>query len=104
MRQCSNAKRSATRRFLLLAPVRSGVPSSFREVVVDQSRRCALLHEMQRFRGKIYLEDGAIESSGLSTDGRHRHRTDEESWHLLVLDHFQRILGCMRYLHFNSAI
>jgi hypothetical protein len=51
---------------------------------------------MQRLRGKVYLEDGAIAESCL-IDGRHRADVDESSWHLLVLNGQDRICGCARF-------
>jgi len=51
---------------------------------------------MQHFRGKIYLNDGAIRESEL-TDGRHVSPGDESSWHLLVQDENGDIAGCLRY-------
>ncbi|HEY4361361.1 MAG TPA: hypothetical protein VGN17_10340 [Bryobacteraceae bacterium] len=81
---------------LLLAPVQSAPPASFSGIQSDPARYKDLLFEAQAFRGKVYLEDGAIQASQL-TDGRHADPIDEKSWHLLVLDSFHRICGCMRY-------
>ena len=53
---------------------------------------------MQRFRGSIYLSDGAIQGSDLSFDGRHKVSIDEESWHVLSLDPQGRVVACLRYL------
>jgi len=54
---------------------------------------------MQKLRGRLYLEDGAIKPEQL-TDGRHRLDIDEESWHLLVLDQEDQVCGCARYREF----
>ena len=84
------------RRFVLLAPFCSRVPVSFRRTETNWTRYWSLLHEMQRLRGKIYLQDGAIKESAL-LDGRHPSAVDESSWHLLLLDGQNRICGCARF-------
>lgn len=53
---------------------------------------------VQRFRGSIYLADGAIEKSNLSADGLHRVPIDDESWHVLSLDPRGNVVACLRYL------
>lgn len=59
---------------------------------------------MQRLRGTVYVEDGAIDPHELSAGGRHRIETDEDSWHLLALDHTGSVSGCARYrAHENTA-
>jgi hypothetical protein len=72
------------------------VPESFGRVHTDSGRRNNLLLEMQRLRGSIYLEDGAI-GAGQLTDGRHRADIDEVSWHLLVVDKDDQVRGCVRF-------
>jgi len=51
---------------------------------------------MQRFRGRVYLADGAVEQSDL-IDGRHVVAADDHSWHFLVRDANGDISGCIRY-------
>jgi len=53
---------------------------------------------MQRLRGRLYCEDGAIERSELSSDGRHVLASDDLSWHLLTVNDENEVLGCTRYL------
>ena len=53
---------------------------------------------MQRLRGRIYLQDGAITTGDLTSDGRHVQSMDDESWHLLILSSTNRVMGCTRYL------
>jgi hypothetical protein len=89
---------SSRRQFVLLAPDSGHVPETFRKVVIAPRKRDALLKEMQKLRGRIYLDDGAIEPSDLTPDGLHHLATDDVSWHLLVLDEAGRVMGCMRYL------
>jgi hypothetical protein len=51
---------------------------------------------MQRFRGQVYLKDGAITQNDL-IDGRHVVEADDYSWNLLVHDENDEIAGCIRY-------
>jgi hypothetical protein len=51
---------------------------------------------MQRLRGQVYVQDGAISQSSL-VDGCHQSERDGRSWHLLVLNAQDRICGCARY-------
>ena len=71
---------------MLLAPYASRVPASFQNVVIDPQRYESILADMQKMRGRIYLEDGAIGHQQLASDGRHCSPVDPESWHLLTLD------------------
>jgi hypothetical protein len=89
---------------MLLAPPASGVPTSFNRWHQDSGRYLSLLHEMQRLRGRVYLQDGAIRESSL-IDGRHQSHLDESSWHLLVLNAQNRVCGCARFhQHSRPAI
>lgn len=58
---------------------------------------------MQRLRGLIYLEDGALSESALTSDGRHESAFDPGSWHLLTVDGAGRVLGCLRYFRPNLS-
>jgi hypothetical protein len=51
---------------------------------------------MQRFRGGIYLQEGAILPQQLTSDGRHALPVDEESWHVLTLNEGGKICACLR--------
>src|SRR6266446_5112946 len=84
---------SPSRRLALLAPSPYAARMFFNRVQVDSKRSDALLAEMQRLRGSIYLRDGAIELRDL-TNGRHQLVTDEGSWHLLLLDKQEQVCGC----------
>jgi hypothetical protein len=64
-------------------------------VQVDSKRYESLLADLQRLRGRLYLQDGAIEPRHL-TGERHQLETDKGSWHILVLDEEDRVSGCMR--------
>jgi hypothetical protein len=64
----------------------------------DRGRHETLLAEVQRLRGAVYASDSAISLSDLGSDGRHRMVCDEESWHLVLLDDHNRVVGCLRLL------
>jgi hypothetical protein len=87
---------TSSRKWVLLSPSSAAVPHCFGRVHADAGRRDNLLLEMQRLRGSVYLEDGAIEADQL-TDGRHRADMDEVSWHLLVVDKDDQVRGCVRF-------
>lgn len=55
-----------------------------------------LLSRLQTLRGRVYLEDGAIQAHEL-TDGRHEVDSDWRSWHLLIIDADYQVHGCARY-------
>ena len=58
---------------------------------------------MQELRGKVYLEDGAIQPFQLE-NGRHRLDSDADSWHLLILDEDQQVRGCIRCREHSADI
>jgi hypothetical protein len=84
-------------RFLVLAPCRmAAVSRPFRKTQTDFRQYEDRFAEMQRFRGNVYLSDGAVQAGEL-IDGRHRVTIDETSWHVLSLDSNGRIAACLRY-------
>jgi len=64
----------------------------------------ALLSQMQRLRGAVYLRDGAVTRSDLLADGRHRQLIDETSWHVLAIDREGKVCGGARYHGSSSHI
>lgn len=93
------------RKLLLLAPPGARIPESLdqHKVSCNAKRHEDYLEEVQRLRGRIYLEDGAIPESAL-VDGRHVVESDRMSWHLLVLDHEGKTCGCVRYRDHGGAV
>lgn len=90
-------------RFVVLPPSRiATISNDFRNVHVNRRQHDDLFAEMQRFRGQVYLTDGAIKSSDL-IDGRHQVSIDNRSWHVLSLDTDGRICACLRYLEESHA-
>ena len=92
------------RSLILLAPPRSTAWRSFRNTSRDYSLYRDFQTGMQRLRGRLYLEDGAIAQTDLASDGRHVLETDEHSWHLLTLDTHGEVVGCIRYLQHPRGV
>jgi hypothetical protein len=63
----------------------------------------AVLAQAQRFRGRIYLEDGAIAAGELTPDGRHMLPVDYLSWHIITVEKTGEISGCSRFLEESAA-
>jgi hypothetical protein len=87
---------NSNRKLVLLAPSAERIPPIFRRPEVDHRRHSTLLDQMQRLRGQVYLQDGAIHASAL-TEGRHLSELDALSWHLLVVDRDERVRGGARF-------
>src|SRR6266496_440013 len=58
-------------RLVLLAPPEAPIPASFENVEVNASRHAKLVTDIQRLRGRIYLQDGAVEPYQLTDEGLH---------------------------------
>jgi len=91
-------------RLVVLAPRQARVPGSFARLETSSDYYEHLLRGVQRFRGKVYKEDGAIRESEISRDGRHRHPADERAWHLVSLDRDGEVCGCSRYLAHPNTV
>lgn len=90
-------------RLVLLAPEGAFIPRRFENIECDARRHEDLLAGIQRLRGRLYLQDGAIASRQVAADGRHQLAGDEGAWHVVTLDEQGRVAGCARYLaHPNS--
>jgi hypothetical protein len=87
---------SASRSLLLLAPSQRAVPATFGIIESNRNRYEDLLACTQQFRGRVYLEDGAIKPWQL-IEGQHRLDVDQGSWHVLALDQGGQVCGCVRY-------
>jgi len=89
---------------ILLAPYGVRVPARFKNVRIDPQLYGSILVDMQKLRGRIYLEDGAIEHQQLDRNGRHRSPADTESWHLLTLNDRGMVTGCVRYQEHRNTV
>jgi predicted GNAT family N-acyltransferase len=56
----------------------------------------ATLEEMQRFRGKVYLDNQVIPAQALDERGRHFSAFDFVCWHFLMRKGDGRLCGCIR--------
>lgn len=83
--------------FVILPPSKTAVSRIFRNLERDTQRHDDLLAEMQRFRGRVYASDGAIQPEDLTADGRHAVEVDNHSWHVLLLNPNGRVCACLRY-------
>jgi hypothetical protein len=83
---------------VVLAPFDAYLPTSFNRVVRNPSRHAVLLSELQRLRGRVYLEDGAIHHSELTSDGRFVQAIDDSAWHLVRVNERGDVCGCARYM------
>jgi hypothetical protein len=97
--------RSKTRnsQFVILSPSEYRARGVFRDLRHDNRVGHDLMAAMQRFRGQIYLEDGAIRPEDLTADGRHIAAVDDKSWHVLSIDDSGEIRACLRYLEESKA-
>ena len=85
----------SSRRLMVLAPSEFAASRFFNHVHADSQRHEDFLAELQRLRGSVYLQDGAIRRQQL-IGGRHQLGVDHGSWHLLTLDNADRVVGCIR--------
>ncbi|MFN7933246.1 MAG: hypothetical protein U0R19_07960 [Bryobacteraceae bacterium] len=93
----SSACGGSARQLVLLAPAGAKVPDKFRNRREDSRSHSGLLAELQRLRGRVYMEDGAIKPWDLTADKRHVQDADDASWHILVTGEDGRVSGCARY-------
>jgi hypothetical protein len=89
-------------KFMLLCPMNSGIPDSFKNYCFSKEQYDEMLSKMQRLRGQVYLADGAIKEEEL-TDGLHCLEIDRLSWNVLGIDDSGNVRACMRY-HENHLL
>jgi len=77
---------------------------AIRERFLRLAEYMAAVSEIQRFRGRVYVADGAIPASALDEAGRHYQEFDFENYHLCLRNWQGRIGGCLRLrLHERTA-
>ena len=96
--------RGALQGMQLLAPSTSIQDDSSGFCQTDESQYNFLLEEAQRLRGRVYLEDGAVNVGEVSHDGRLIHEHDEHSWQLVVMNDSGRVAGCARYVPHQNGV
>lgn len=104
MRLFDGAIDSVRRDLIFLAPARGRMPSVGWRMRSDDGHYARLLSDVQKLRGRVYLEEGAISEAQLTADGRHWQAVDSASWHLVALDRRGQVCGCARYSHFPREI
>lgn len=104
MRLLERAISAVDRRLILLAPPSAVVPDHFDRVEFNRDRHEHLLRSLQRFRGSVYLDDGAVTSEQLSPDGTHETPEDDRSWHLLMLNARDEIVASAWYLDHHNDV
>jgi hypothetical protein len=68
------------------------------------SRHLEQIERIQKFRGGVYVRDGAIPDAALDPDGRHISPLDYQSWHAIICDRDDHLIGCGRIaLYANST-
>ena len=85
------------REFVILAPMSCENTGDLGAVAADTDLHGKLLAGVQRLRGRIYSEDGALDATKLTVDGRHEQAIDRESWHIIALGPDGTVQGCLRY-------
>jgi hypothetical protein len=91
-------------RFQLLAPPEIPVGGTFGRPHTNKQLYDHFLGSVQRLRGRVYLKDGAIQEPELDDEGRFCMAGDKRSWHLLLVDSSQQVIGGARYLvHPNTV-
>lgn len=81
---------------MVLAPTADSIPDTFQSVHVDGGEHAHLLAAVQRLRGSVYLDDGAITRAQLTPDGRHEQAADERSWHIVSVEPNGSVTACAR--------
>ena len=94
----------STSTFQLLAPSGSRLTSQFTQSHDSEQSYDQLMSSMQKLRGRVYLKDGAITANDLDNEGRFYMSGDEESWHLLLVDAANEVIGCAKYLVHDSNV
>jgi hypothetical protein len=89
---------SVERRLVVLAPQTGHVSRGLPQIQADSDRHADLLAELQRLRGSVYTQDGAIRPDQLTADGRHQTPDDSRSWHMVMLNEQGQVGGCIWYL------
>ena len=98
------ASRRAIQGLLILAPPSSVLDTGFGHFRTDELQYNSLLREAQRLRGRVYLEDGAVDFREILPDGRLTHPDDERSWQLLVMNDEGAVAGCARYIPHDEGV
>ena len=103
LRLIESSTATIEQRLVLVAPSQARFADAFNSVTVDAFQHQELIHEMQRLRGAIYLDEGNVKRHELTADGRHVTAEDETSWHILMTDAGGQIRSCALYLEHEET-
>jgi hypothetical protein len=95
---------SVDSRIVLVAPSERSVSDFFDNVQVESKSHDTAIGDIQRFRGDIYLQDGAVQRSQLTADGRHETPEDYKAWHMLLYNKEQKLTACALYHEHENTI
>ena len=96
--------RSVHERLVLLAPPGADIPTDFKNVLPPSTEHHGRLRELQRLRGTVYRDDGALAPADLRAGGIHATPEDSRSWHLVMLNKQRQVSSCVWYMeHENTA-
>jgi hypothetical protein len=89
---------------VLVAPPDARLGDGFSHVTVDAFQHQQLIREMQRLRGRIYVDGGNVTRQQLTADGRHQTAEDDKGWHLLMTDADGRVRSCALYVLYENTV
>jgi hypothetical protein len=89
---------------VLLAPLGREIPIVLAGVNPNSYQYQEMLGATQHMRSSIYLHDGAVVKSQLSSDGRQRLAVDDRAWHILAVTVAGEVVGCARYMAHENTI
>jgi hypothetical protein len=82
----------------LLPPRQARLPVALGHWQTSDSEQEEILGQIQRLRGAVYVQDGAIPAHALDASGRHIQEVDDRSWHSYLVDARGTISGCIRVM------
>ena len=92
-----NLCQSGRLQFTVLAPSRREIPGTITHSTESTERHSQLMFDLQMLRGNVYREYAGIAAT-LLPDGRHWHKLDAQSWHVVLQDgDTGQVVGCARY-------
>ena len=91
-------------RLILLAPAKTPGHEFMGSVEAHSVRYEHLVHALQKLRGSVYLDDGAVQLEQLLPDGRHQVPGDEDCWHLIMLNRQGGLSACVWYHEYENTI
>ena len=101
---CRNTCTPRHRSFVLLAPPDEPTTRCSKNITLASDLHSHLLTEVQRLRGRVYLQDGAIKERDLDVRARHIQPADAKSWHLITLGSGGRVIGCTRFRRHSMPV